>query len=87
LFYHSGGESDIKGLASVTKEFYQDPTTKEEAWVSVELKAGKEFSKPVTLSTIKKNPKLKNMILLKISRLSTMPVTPDEFEEILSMSK
>ena len=86
LVYHSGGESEIKGLATVTKEFYQDPTTKEDAWVSVGLKAGKELPRVVSLSEIKQNAKLKNMLLLKISRLSVMPVTEEEYESILEMS-
>ena len=82
LFYHSGGESAVVGTATVTRTAYQDPTTKEEAWVSVELKAGKALEKPLTLSEIKKNPKLKNMVLIKISRLSVMPVTKEEYGEI-----
>lgn len=85
LFYHSGGESSIKGIATVTKEFYQDPTTKEEVWVSVKLKAGKPFIKDVTLSEIKVNKKLRDIMLIKISRLSVMPVTKEEFEEIERM--
>ena len=87
LFYHSGGESEIKGLATVTKEFYQDPTTTDEAWVSVGIKAGKKFNSAVSLSQIKKEKKLQNMVLLKISRLSVMPVTEDEYNLILDMSK
>ena len=87
LFYHSGGESEIKGLATVTKEFYQDPTTTEEAWVSVGIKVGKKFKSAVSLSQIKKEKKLQNMVLLKISRLSVMPVTEDEYNLILDMSK
>jgi predicted RNA-binding protein with PUA-like domain len=85
LVYHSGGESEIKGLATVTKEFYQDPTTKEDAWVSVGIKAGKAFKNPVSLAEIKKTKKLQNMLLIKISRLSVMPVTDEEYESILEM--
>jgi predicted RNA-binding protein with PUA-like domain len=85
LVYHSGGVSSVKGLATVTKEFYQDPTTDDDAWVSVGLKAGKPLGKEVTLGEIKSNPKLKNMMLIKISRLSVMPVTKNEFDEIISM--
>jgi predicted RNA-binding protein with PUA-like domain len=86
LVYHSGGESVIKGLATVTKEFYQDPTTKVDAWVSVGVKAGKELKNPVSLSEIKKTKKLQNMLLIKISRLSVMPVTGEEFSTILEMA-
>ena len=86
LVYHSGGESEIRGLATVTKEFYQDPTTEDE-WVSVGLKANKVFKNNVSLSEIKKNNKLKNMMLIKISRLSVMPVTKDEYDTIVDLSE
>jgi predicted RNA-binding protein with PUA-like domain len=86
LIYHSGGDSDIRGLATITKEHYQDPTTKEDAWISVELKADKKLSRFVTLKEIKANKKLKDMLLIKISRLSVMPVKEEEFEEILKMA-
>ena len=87
LMYHSGGESSIKGLAIVTKEAYQDPTTDEVAWISVELKAGKKLKNEITLKQVKANSKLKNMLLIKISRLSVMPVSENEFNEIISMSE
>lgn len=87
LMYHSGGESSIKGLAIVTKEAYQDPTTDEIAWISVELKAGKKLKNEITLKQVKANSKLKNMLLIKISRLSVMPVSENEFNEIISMSE
>ncbi len=86
LVYHSGGESEIKGLATITKEFYEDPTTKEDAWVSVGVKAGKSLKNPVSLAEIKKTKKLQNMLLIKISRLSVMPVTEEEYATILEMS-
>ncbi len=85
--YHSGGESQVVGIASVNKEFYQDPTTEDAAWVSVGLKAEKAMKNPVKLSEIKADKKLKNMWLVKIGRLSVTPVTPEEFETILEMSK
>lgn len=85
LVYHSGGISAVVGLATVSKEFYQDPTTKEDAWVSVELKAGKALKRPIPLSEIKKDARLKDMMLIKISRLSVMPVTEAEFELITKL--
>jgi predicted RNA-binding protein with PUA-like domain len=86
LFYHSGGESVLKGLATVTKTAYQDPTTKED-WVSVGLLAGKKLKREISLKEIKSNPNLKNMLLLKISRLSVMPVTEEEYREIIRISE
>ncbi len=87
LVYHSGGESEIRGLATVTKEFYQDPTTEEIAWVSVGIKANNSLKKNISLQEIKKNNKLKNMLLIKISRLSVMPVSEDEFNTIVELSE
>jgi len=83
LVYHSGDETAVVGIASVLKEFYQDPTTDEDAWVTVNLKAEKPLKNPVTLSQIKSDKRLKNMLLLKIGRLSVMPVQKEEFEAIL----
>ena len=86
FFYHSNQGLEIVGIATVTREAYPDPTTKDPAWVSVELKADKALRKPVAMSEIKKNEKLKDMALLRISRLSVQPVTPAEWKEILKMS-
>ena len=87
LFYHSGGECEIRGVAIVTKEFYQDPTTEESAWVSIFIKSSNAFKNVVSLQQIRKNTKLKNMLLIKISRLSVMPVTNDEYNIILELSE
>lgn len=88
LVYHSGGESVILGLAHVTKEFFHDPTAaSSEDWVTIELQADKSLAKPVTLKAIKSHPDLKNMVLVKISRLSVSPVTKEEYELILSLGE
>ncbi len=85
LFYHSNKDAGVVGIAKVTKEFYPDPTAKEEGWVSVELQCIKALKNPVPLSAIKADKKLKDMQLVKISRLSVSPVTATEFETILKM--
>lgn len=85
LFYHSGNESAVVGLAKVNKEFYPDPTADDDTWASVELKADKAFKSAVPLSSIKKDERMKNMALVKISRLSVSPVTEDEFKIICEM--
>jgi len=87
FYYHSGEERAVVGLAKVTRTAFPDPTAKEGSWVAVELEAGKALKKPVTLSDIKANSKLKNMPLVKLSRLSVSPVAKDEFDEIIAMSK
>lgn len=87
LFYHSGGEPSVVGISKVTKEFFPDNTADQGDWAAVELTAVKSFNKPVTLAAIKKEKELKNMPLVKIGRLSVMPVTGAEFEKILSMGE
>lgn len=85
LFYHSGNESSVVAIAQVSKEFYNDPTADDDTWASVELKAVKAFKKPVPLSAIKSDKRLKEMMLVKIGRLSVSPVTQAEFEIIVEM--
>ena len=87
FFYYSMEQHEIVGTAKVSKEAFQDPTTDEEAWVAVELKAGRKLQKPVSLQDIKANPALKNMALVRISRLSVSPVTEKEWETIIEMSE
>jgi predicted RNA-binding protein with PUA-like domain len=85
LFYHSNKDAGVVGTAKVTKEFYPDPTAKEEGWVSVELQCGKPLKKPVSLTAIKAEKKLKDMLLIKIGRLSVSPVTAEEFDTVVKM--
>jgi predicted RNA-binding protein with PUA-like domain len=87
FFYHSNEGKDIVGIAKVAKEFYQDPTTDEEAWVVVDFVPEKKLKNSVTLVDIKNNKKLAGMELLKIGRLSVSKVIEKEFEEILKMSE
>src|SRR5436190_19567804 len=83
LFYHSNEGKEIVGIAKVTKESYQDPTTEDPNWVVVEFAPYKKLKKTVTLETIKKNKKLSNMWLVKQGRLSVAPVTSEEFDVII----
>jgi predicted RNA-binding protein with PUA-like domain len=87
LFYHSGDSKSVVGIASVVKEYYQDPTTNEEAWVAVDLKAVRPLNTAVPLAAIKNEKKLKNIGLIRIPRLSVMPLTADEFELLSQMGK
>ncbi len=87
FYYHSNEGTDIVGIAKVSKEFYQDPTTDDDKWVSVMLKPVKALKKPVSLAEIKANKKLQNMALVRIGRLSVQPVTDEEWSEILKMSE
>ncbi|RYY40555.1 MAG: EVE domain-containing protein [Chitinophagaceae bacterium] len=83
FFYHSNEGLEIVGIAKVVKEAYQDPTTDEEAWVVVDVAPVKRLKKPVSLKTIKEDPRLKDMALLRLSRLSVQPVTDEEFAIVL----
>ena len=85
LFYHSGDEKAVVGFATVSKAAFADPTADDDAWVAVELKAGKKFKQPVPLAEIKKDPKLANMLLVKNSRISVMSVTEDEYDQVVAM--
>lgn len=83
LYYHSGEDKAVMGTAQVVRAAYPDHTaTDGKDWVMVDVKPVKKFMAPVTLTQIKANKKLQNMILIKQSRLSVMPVTQSEFDEI-----
>ena len=86
LYYHSNEGLEIVGIAKVAKEFYQDPTTKEEAWVVVDLKPYKRLKKPVSLTQIKADKRLADMALVRIGRLSVQPVTEKEWKAIMDMA-
>jgi predicted RNA-binding protein with PUA-like domain len=85
LFYHSVSEKAVVGLARVAQEAQPDATSNDPKWVSVELAPERNFKAPVTLDQIKKDNRLENIALLKQSRLSVMPLKPEEFEVILSL--
>ena len=86
FFYHSNVGREIVGIVEIIREAYPDPTAKPgDPWVAVDIAAKEELPKPVTLDAIKAEPKLKDMALLKISRLSTGPVTAPEWKVICKM--
>lgn len=87
LYYHSMDTTEIVGIAKVSKTAFPDPTADDDTWSAVELKPVKPLKNPVSLAAVKKNPALKNMALVRLSRLSVQPVTDEEWEEIMRMSK
>jgi len=87
FFYHSNEGVEVVGLAEVSKEFYQDPTTDDVKWVVVELIPLKKFTKTVTLKQMKADDRLSNLALIKQSRLSVTPVDKPEFDIILSLTE
>ena len=86
LFYHSNTGLEVVGIAKVARSAYQDPTTDDERWVAVDLKPFKTLKKPVSLTVIKKEPRLKNIGLVRIGRLSVMPLTKDEYDTLMELS-
>jgi len=101
LFYHSGDSPSprsrgaaaqqatkaVVGIAKVTRTAYKDQTAKGEDWSAVDLAPIKPLPRPVTLAEIKATPKLKNIALVRQSRLSVMPLTVKDFKTILKMAK
>ena len=86
FFYHSVTERSIVGIVKVVKEYYPDPTDKTGRFVVVDVKATKKLKNPVSLDQIKENSKLKDIALVKQSRLSVMPLKKTEWEIIIKMS-
>ena len=85
LFYHSVSDKAVVGIAQVTREAFPDPTAKEGDWSAVELKPVKPLKHPVTLAQIKVEPKLREIALLRASRLSVQSLGKTEFELICRM--
>lgn len=85
LFYHSGDEKAVVGIAKVMRTAYPDPTAKEGDWSTVDLAAVKPLTRAVTLREIKGNSRLKGIPLVRQSRLSVMPLAELEFREIVNM--
>ncbi len=86
FFYHSNEGKEIVGIAMVIKEAYQDPTTDED-WSVVDVAPVRSLRHPVSLARIKADPLLQEMALLRLSRLSVQPVTPEEWSYILLLSE
>ncbi len=85
LFYHSVSEKAVVGIAQVTREAFPDPTAEEGDWSAVELKPVRVLKMPVTLEQIKAAPKLREIALLRNSRLSVQPLGKAEFDLICRM--
>ena len=87
FFYHSVSDKQVVGLARVAKEFYPDATAEDGDWSCVDLTPEKTFVKPVTLENIKNDKVLAAMALVKQSRLSVTPVSPEQAGRLLELSK
>ncbi len=85
LFYHSGDEKSVVGAMKVLSEAYQDRTADEEIWSAVDVAPAWTLKSPVALSRIKAEPSLRDLLLVRVARLSVMPLEKGEFEAIVSM--
>ena len=87
LYYHSQVGLEVVGIATVVKEAYQDPSTKDDRWVAVDIEPLETLSMPISLKEIKAHKGLAEMALVKHSRLSVMPVTKREFSTISRLGR
>jgi predicted RNA-binding protein with PUA-like domain len=85
LFYHSGKEKAVVGLAEVAKAGYPDPTSDDEQWIAVDLKPVSRFVNPVPLPAIRYDKRLNGLPLIRQSQLSVMPLTKEEYDVITAM--
>jgi predicted RNA-binding protein with PUA-like domain len=86
LIYHTGNEKSLVGLARIASAPYPDPAQKDERMVVVDVEAGKPLPRPVSLAEIKADPAFKDLGLVRISRLSVVPVEPDQWKRLLAMA-
>jgi predicted RNA-binding protein with PUA-like domain len=85
FFYHSQSEKAVVGIVEVIAEAHPDSTTDDERWECVDIRAIKPLRRPVTLDEIKSDERLRDMVLVRNSRLSVQPVTADEWGVICSL--
>ena len=87
FFYHSGEEKSVVGLARVRREYYPDPTADEGDWSAVDLAPEKTLVKPVPLAAVRADKILREMLLVRQTRLSVTPVMPEQFARLLALSE
>lgn len=87
FIYHTGKERKIVGIGIVAKESYPDPTDKQNKFVAVDVSYLSKLDRPVTLKEIKSDPDFEHWELVRISRLSVMPVTKENWDKIITLSK
>ncbi len=87
LIYHTGDERKAVGLARIVKEPYPDPKRGSEKLVVVDIEFAQSLGRPVALDEMKKNPRLKGFDLLRLGRLSIVPVSDDHWQEIMRMAR
>ncbi|MFM7349457.1 MAG: EVE domain-containing protein [Erythrobacter sp.] len=86
FFYHSREGLEIVGVCEISVTGIGDPTDETGKWAAVKVKPRKKFARPVSLAAIKAEPRLKDMQLVRLSRLSVCGVTPEEWQVIREMA-
>ncbi len=86
LYYHSGDERQVVGIARVIKEAYSDHTADDPRWIMVDVEPMKPVKNPIPLKLLKEIPELKNTKIIKQPRLSVSPLTKKEYDLILTLS-
>ena len=86
LIYHTGNEKSLIGLARIASAPYPDPSQQDERLVVVDVEAGKPLPRQVSLAEIKADPAFKDLGLVRLSRLSVVPVEPDHWKRLLAMA-
>ncbi len=87
LYYHSNEGKEVVGIARVRGEAYPDPTDDDERWLVVDLEPVRAFAEAVSLATIKADAKLRDIALVRQSRLSVMPIVKPAFDRILALGR
>lgn len=88
LIYHSGDDKCVVGIAKVTKPAYPDPDPEKAGdWVQIDLAPVEEFQRSIPLKEIKATPALAEMLLIKQSRLSCMPISAKHFDTLVKLSQ
>lgn len=85
LIYHSGAAREVVGVAEIVREAYPDPTADDARWLAVDVRARRALQEPVSLATIKADPSMAEVALVRHSRLSVMPIAAEHFERILAL--
>jgi predicted RNA-binding protein with PUA-like domain len=85
FFYHTGEEKRVVGIVKVVKEAHPESTDDTGLWECVDVAAVTDLPKPVTLAEVKANAKLKDMVLVRVARLSVQPVSPQEWSIICKL--
>ena len=87
LFYHSQEEKAVVGISKVIREFFPDPTAKDEPWVAVDLAPVSPLKNPVTLTQVKADKRLQETYLVRQGRLSVMPLKKEEYDAVIELSR